>query len=279
MVAEKGASQAMQEPLTDAEVKVFATELVRSLRVMRMSTLIRFLESRLGEKSRGAWSVYVSRLVRQTEIEFVQRGGSRAESVLGVDVTRQMPVVEVQAAHELRVADLAVEFIRAGFDWTPPLARGSQDEKVSDGTAWLGDVRIEVEVELSAKTALRWRRIIGRYRDIQARESMGVLYVFSHDGLRRSFRTVLAERGTPGWWYLGVSDTSSTERRQEADAHLASLAYEAIQAGEVGASNVGQAALLEPTSAAVEKPPQATLSRAEQKRQELLAARAAKEAP
>lgn len=269
----------LSEPLSDAEARVLALELVRSLRVIRISTLIRYLEHLLGEKSRGTWGSYISRFVQRTELEYVQRGGSHTESILGVDVTRQMPVVEVQAAHELRVADLAVEFIRAGFDWTPPLARGSQDEKVSDGTAWLGDVRIEVEVELSAKTALRWRRIIGRYRDIQAREPMGVLYVFSHDGLRRSFRTVLAERGTPGWWYLGVSDTSSTERRQEADAHLASLAYEAIQAGEVGASNVGQAALLEPTSAAVEKPPQATLSRAEQKRQELLAARAAKEAP
>lgn len=269
----------MRSPVSDAEVKVLTVELVRSLRVMRMSTLIRYLEHLLGEKSRGTWSTYVSRLVQRTELEYVQRGGSRAESIVGVDVTRQLPVVEVQAAHELRVADLAVEFIRAGFDWTPPLARGSHDEKVSDGTAWMGDARIEVEVELSAKTARRWRRIIGRYRDIQAREAMGVMYVFSQDGLRRSFRTVLAERGTPGWWHLGVADTSNTERRQEVDAHFARIAYEAIQAGEVQVTNVGQAALLEPSAEAIEKPPQATLSLADQKRQKLLAARAARETP
>lgn len=244
---------------------------------MRMSTLIRYLEHLIGEKSRGTWSTYVSRLVRSTDLEFVQRGGARAESILAVDLTQQMPVVEVQAAHELRVADLAVEFIRAGFDWTPPLARGSQDEKVADGTAWLGDVRIEVEVELSAKTARRWRRIIGRYRDIQAREAMGVLYVFSHDGLRRSFRTVLAERGTPGWWHLGVADMSTTEQRQRVDAQFAQIAYEAAKAGEVQASNVGQAELLAPAASTAERPPQATLSRAERKRQELQAARAARE--
>lgn len=267
----------MRSPVSDAEVKVLAVEMVRSLRVMRMSTLIRYLEHLLGEKSRRTWSTYVSRLVQQTELEYVQRGGNRAESILGVDVTRQMPVVEVQAAHELRVADVAVEFIRAGFDWTPPLARGSQDEKVADGTAWLGESRIEVEVELSAKTARRWRRIAARYRDIQARESMGVLYVFSHDGLRRSFRTVLSERGTPGWWYLGVSDMSSVEARQETDARFARIAYDAVQAGEIQVTNVGQAALLEPAAEAVEKPPRAALTRAEQKRQELQAARAARE--
>ena len=264
----------MRTPVSDAEVKVLTVELVRSLRVVRMSTLIRYLEHLLGEKKRGAWSTYVSRLVQQTELEYVQRGGSRAESILGVDVTRQFAVVEVQAAHELRVADLAVEFIRAGFDWTPPLARGAHDEKVSDGTAWMGQTRVEVEVELSAKTAKRWRRVAARYRDIQAREPVGVLYVFASDGLRRSFRTVLAERGTPGWWHLGVSDMSSREGRQAADA---ALVYEAVQSGEIQTTNVGQAALLEPTADAIEKPPQATLSRAEQKRQELLAARAARE--
>lgn len=267
----------MRTPVSDAEVKVLTVELVRSLRVVRMSTLVRYLEHLLGEKKRGAWSTYVSRLVQQTELEYVQRGGSRAESILGVDVTRQFAVVEVQAAHELRVADVAVEFIRAGFDWTPPLARGAHDEKVSDGTAWMGQTRVEVEVELSAKTAKRWRRVAARYRDIQAREPVGVLYVFASDGLRRSFRTVLAERGTPGWWHLGVSDMSSTEGRQAADAALAALVYEAVQAGEIQTTNVGQAALLEPTTDAIEKPPQATLSRAEQKRQELLAARAARE--
>lgn len=266
----------MRSPVSDAEVKVLTVELVRSLRVMRMSTLIRYLEHLLGEKARGTWSVYVSRLVKSTELEYVQRGGSRAESILGVDLTRQFSVVEVQAAHELRVADLAVEFIRAGFDWSPPLARGAHDEKVADGTAWMGGARIEIEVELSAKTARRWRRVAARYRDIQARETVGVLYVFAHDGLRRSFRTVLAERGTPGWWHLGLSDMSSTEHRQQADAALAALVYDAVQSGEVQATNIGQAALLEPAADAIEKPPQPALSRAEQKKQELLAARAAK---
>lgn len=266
----------MHSPVSDAEVKVLTVELVRSLRVIRMSTLIRYLEHLLGEKKPRTWSVYVSRLVKQTELEFLLRGGSRAESILGVEVVRQMPVVEVQAAHELRVADIAVEFIRAGFDWTPPLSRGGQDEKVSDGTAWMGETRIEVEVELSAKTARRWRRVTARYRDIQAREAMGVLYVFSHDGLRRSFRTVLAERGTPGWWHLSVSDMSSTQARQLSDAALAARVYAEVQSGAVQATNVGQAALLEPAAGTVEKPPQATVSRADQKKQELLAARAAK---
>lgn len=266
----------MRTPVSDAEVKVLTVELVRSLRVVRMSTLIRYLEHLLGEKKRGAWSTYVSRLVQQTELEYVQRGGSRAESILGVDLPRQFAVVEVQAAHELRVSDLAVEFMRAGFDWTPPLARGAHDQKVSDGTAWMGDTRIEIEVELSAKTAKRWRLIAGRYRDLQTREPVGVLYVFASDGLRRSFRTVLAERGTPGWWHLGVADMSSTENRQAADAALVAVVYEAVRNGEVQASNVGQAALLEPAETAIEKPPQAALSRTEQKRQELLAARAAK---
>lgn len=268
----------MGQPVSNAEVKVLTVELVRSLRVVRMSTLIRYLEHLLGEKSRATWSVYVSRLVRDTELEYVQRGGSRNESILGVDVTRNMPVVEVQAAHELRVGDVAVEFMRAGFAWTPPLGRGHQDEKVSDGTAWLGDSRIEVEVELSAKTATRWRRVAARYRDIQAREPMGVLYVFPHDGMRRSFRTILAERGTPGWWHLGVADMSTAHRRQEVDAGFARLAYEAVQAGQVVATNVGQGALLEPATDDIAKAPQAALSRVEKKRQELQAARAAREA-
>jgi hypothetical protein len=140
----------------------------------------------------------------------------------------------------------------------------------------MGHVRVEVEVELSAKTAKRWRRVAARYRDIQAREPVGVLYVFASDGLRRSFRTVLAERSTPGWWHLGVSDMASTEARQTADAALAALVHEAVQADEIQTTNIGQAALLEPAVDAIEKPPQAPLSRAEMKRQELLAARAAK---
>lgn len=267
----------MSTPLSSAEVKVLAVELVRSLRVVRKSTLVRFLEHHLGEKTPSAWSVYVSRLVKETEMEYVQRGGSRNESILAVDLTRHMPVVEVQAAHELRVADVAVEFMRAGFAWTPPLARGAHDEKVSDGTAWMGEVRVEVEVELSAKTATRWRRVAARYRDVQTREPVGVLYVFPHDGMRRSFRSVLSERGTPGWWYLGVADTSTAERRQMVDAGFAERARAAVQAGEIVPTNVGQGALLEPAVEAVETAPVAALSRAEQKRQELLAARAARE--
>ena len=46
----------MRTPVSDAEVKVLTVELVRSLRVVRMSTLIRYLEHLLGEKKRGAWS-------------------------------------------------------------------------------------------------------------------------------------------------------------------------------------------------------------------------------
>lgn len=267
----------MRDPVSDTDVKVLTVELVRSVRVMRISTLIRYLEHLLGEKKPGTWSAYISRLVKATELEYVQRGGSRAESILGVDVKRNFSVVEVQAAHELRVADLAVEFIRAGFDWSPPLARGAQDRKVADGTAWLGDTRIEIEVELSAKTAKLWRQVAARYRDLQAREKVGVLYVFADDGVRRSFRSVLAERGTPGWWYLALSDMSSRERRQATDEALAQVVLQAVQSGEVRETNVGQAALLTPAESSVERPPEQTLSRAEQKRQELLAARAAKE--
>ena len=62
-----------------------------------------------------------------------------------------IPLLEVQAGHELRVTEVAVEFIRAGFTWVPALATGKGSSKISDGVAWLGDYRIEVEIELSAK--------------------------------------------------------------------------------------------------------------------------------
>ena len=69
-----------------------------------------------------------------------------------------IPLLEVQAGHELRVTEVAVEFIRAGFTWVPALATGKGSSKISDGVAWLGDYRIEVEIELSGKKTITVER-------------------------------------------------------------------------------------------------------------------------
>ena len=129
-----------------------------------------------------------------------------------------IPLLEVQAGHELRVTEVAVEFIRAGFTWVPALATGKGSSKISDGVAWLGDYRIEVEIELSAKKQSRWKGIIDRYRNQQKTSPFGVCYIFGNDGLRRSFRNLMAAEKTTGYWYLGVTDSenshSSTVEKQ-----------------------------------------------------------------
>ena len=118
-----------------------------------------------------------------------------------------IPLLEIQAGHELRVTEVAVEFIRAGFTWVPALATGKGSSKIADGVAWLGDYRIEVEIELSAKKQSRWKGIIDRYRNQQKTSPFGVCYIFGNDGLRRSFRNLMAAEKTTGYWYLGVTDS------------------------------------------------------------------------
>ena len=131
-----------------------------------------------------------------------------------------IPLLEIQAGHELRVTEVAVEFIRAGFTWVPALATGKGSSKISDGVAWLGDYRIEVEIELSAKKQSRWKGIIDRYRNQQKTSPFGVCYIFGNDGLRRSFRNLMAAEKTTGYWYLGVTDSDQVEERQKTDAAI-----------------------------------------------------------
>ena len=63
------------------------------------------------------------------------------------------PMLEVQHAHELRVAEVAVEFIRQGFEWTPPLTMEwgqARWQMVRHG--WV--MCVDVEVRLSQKSSV-----------------------------------------------------------------------------------------------------------------------------
>lgn len=226
-----------------ASAKAQAVEFVAAQGVVRRSTLVRLLEHLLGPKSESAWASYVSRLVRESELEYLLRGTYSHESVIGTADRKKIPLLEVQAAHEIRVSEVAVEFIRAGFDWMPPNVSGKGASKVSDGVAWLGECRIEVEVELSPKKQARWKGIIERYRNQQASEPIGVCYLFATDGLRRSFRQVMSKAETPGWWHLAVSDGDTTEERQATDLAAARSCRAAIEDGKVRATMYAQTRL------------------------------------
>lgn len=227
----------MTEPLTNGEVRRIGVSFVESMKVVRVKTLIRLLEHYSVERTADAWPMFISRMVKSSGLIYAQRGGRHVESIVGVSDVKLRPMLEVQHAHELRVAEVAVEFIRQGFEWTPPINNGVGASKVADGTAWLGDVRIDVEVELSPKNQRRWAAVIDRYRKQQETQTLGVVYVFGNDGIRRSFRTIMAENNTPGWWYLGLNNGQSLQERQEADSVIAQATKQAVLAGEIQATD------------------------------------------
>ena len=105
-----------------------------------------------------------------------------------------IPLLEIQAGHELRVTEVAVEFIRAGFTWVPALATGKGSSKISDGVAWLGDYRIEVEIELSAKKQSRWKGIIDRYRNQQKPHHLESVTSLEMMGYDAAFVTLWPQR-------------------------------------------------------------------------------------
>lgn len=221
------------EPIDRQEAKRLAFDFVQSMGVVRWSTLVRLLEFYLGEKSTSAWRVYVHRLVKDTDLVYLRRSRGAEESIIGSGTAKTVPLIEVQAAHELRVSEVAVAFIREGFSWTPPVVSGRGASKVSDGTAWMNGVRIEVEIELSPKKQSRWNGIIARYRALQEREAVGVIYIFGSDGLRQSFRHIMAEQRTKGWWKLALSDSDKASERQLSDAEAAREARGAIELGSI----------------------------------------------
>lgn len=227
----------MTEVLSNAEIKRIGVSFVESMKVVRVKTLIRLLQHYSSYKTDNAWGTFVSRMIQSSELVYLQRGGKQVGSIVGISDVKLRPMLEVQHAHELRVAEVAVEFIRQGFEWTPPINNGVGASKVADGTAWMDDVRIDVEVELSPKNQRRWGAVIDRYRKKQETQTLGVVYVFGNDGIRRSFRTIMAENNTPGWWYLGLNDGQSLQERQEADAVIAQATKQAVMAGEIQATN------------------------------------------
>lgn len=227
----------MAESLTNREVREIGVSFIESVRVVRVKTLKRLLEHYSVDRTAEAWPMFISRMVKSNGLIYAQRGGRHVESIVGVSDVKLGALLEVQYAHELRVADVAVEFILQGFEWTPPINNGVGASKVADGTAWLGDVRIDVEVEQSPKNQRRWAAVIDRYRKKQETQKLGVVYVFGNDGLRQSFRTIMAEKHTPGWWYLGLNSGKSLQERQEADAVIAQATKQAVMAGEIQATN------------------------------------------
>ena len=140
------------------QAKLQAVEFIHTMRVIRRSTLIRLLEYYLGEKKDATWSVYIHRLIQESDLVYLRKNNGQEESIIGTEDKQGIPLLEVQAGHELRVTEVAVEFIRAGFIWVPALATGKGASKISDGVAWLGEYRIEVEIELSAKKTITVER-------------------------------------------------------------------------------------------------------------------------
>ena len=47
----------------------------------------------------------------------------------------------------------------------------------------------------------------------------------------------MAEKDTPGWWYLGLNSGETLEERQAADSEIASKAKQAIMSGEIRATD------------------------------------------
>lgn len=263
------------EGLTSAEVKRIGVSFVESMKVVRVKTLVRLLQHYSSFKTENTWSSFVSRMVKSSELVYLQRGGKDVDSIIGTSDVKLRPMLEVQHAHELRVAEVAVEFIRQGFEWIPPVNSGVGASKVSDGTAWLGDARVEVEVELSPKNQRRWSAVIDRYRKKQESAAVGVSYVFGNDGLRRSFRNIMAEKDTPGWWYLGLNSGETLEERQAADSDIASKAKQAIIAGDIRAtdSTIGEPLSMQdevspPPHESAEQAPARVETRAERLRRE-----------
>lgn len=220
--------------------KRHAYEFVQMMGVVRWSTLVRLFSFYLGPKSDSAWRTYVHRFVKDTDLVYLRRSRGAEESIIGTDDSKRLPLIEVQAAHELRVAEAATAFILEGFSWTPPAVTGRGASKVSDGTAWLNDARIEVEIELSPKKQSRWNGIIARYRAEQERSPVGIVYLFGSEGLRRSFRNVMATEPTPGWWKLALSDSDKVAERHHADSDAAAAARAAIELGHVVPTGAAQ---------------------------------------
>jgi len=266
----------MAERLTNVELKEVGVAFVESMGVVKAKTLMRLLQHYSAYRTEGTWSVFISRFVKASGLVYVQRGGRHVESIIGTSDVALRPMMEVQHAHELRVSEIAVEFIRQGFDWIPPINSGVGASKVSDGTAWLGDSCIEIEVELSPKNQRRWAAVIDRYRKKQETAAVGVVYVFGNEGLRRSFRNVMAEKDTPGWWHLGLANGETLEERQDADSEIARTAKQAILNGEIGATRaaIGEQLSMQTESAptpheSAEQAPARVETRAERLRREL----------
>lgn len=219
--------------MNNQQAKLQVVEFIHTMRIIRRSTLIRLLEHYLGEKKDATWSVYIHRLIQESDLVYLRKNNGQEESIIGTEEKQGIPLLEVQAGHELRVTEVAVEFIRAGFIWVPALATGKGASKISDGVAWLGEYRIEVEIELSAKKQSRWKGIIDRYRNQQKTSPFGVCYIFGNDGLRRSFRNLMAAEKTTGYWYLGVTDSDQVKERQKTDAAIVTEVKSAIENGAI----------------------------------------------
>lgn len=219
---------------TLSQISASVETLVEGLGVIRTRTLIRLLEHIFGSRSDAQWQVIVHRLIKTSSIERVQYGRGD-NSVISSAASKNRELFSVQAQHELRVAEVAVEFIRQGFDWVPTLYSGVVASKVSDGVAWLDGVRIDVEVELSAKKQSRWAGIIKRYNTYTRTHDCGIVYIFGSDGLQNSFKTVMEITPPFGWWHLAVSDGDDTTQRQVTDEQVALTVKQAITNREIKA--------------------------------------------
>ena len=54
-----------------------------------------------------------------------------------------------------------------------------------------------------------------------------------NDGLRRSFRNLMAAEKTTGYWYLGVTDSDQVKERQKTDAAIVTEVKSAIENGAI----------------------------------------------
>lgn len=274
----------MNEGLSNAAIKRIGVSFVESMGIVRTKTLMRLLEHYSEYKTERVWITYIYRLIQSSDLVYLQRGGRGAASIVGTSDVKVQPLMEVRYAHELRVAEVAVEFIRQGFEWIPPIKTRHGAHKVADGSAWLGDVCVDIEVEISPKNQRHWAAAIDRYRKKQETTDLGVVYVFGNDGLRRSFRTSMAEKDTPGWWHLGLNNGRGLHERQDADAAIAHKVKQAVINGEIRATKTNTeeqltAAETAPARStdAVENPPTRVETELERMRRELMERRRQKQ--
>ena len=107
----------MNEGLSNAAIKRIGVSFVESMGIVRTKTLMRLLEHYSEYKTERVWITYIYRLIQSSDLVYLQRGGRGAASIVGTSDVKVQPLMEVRYAHELRVAEVAVEFIRQGFEW------------------------------------------------------------------------------------------------------------------------------------------------------------------